>query len=178
MASTPTTPPPTTPPQPTLADDDALAAAPRLLTFAVGGVTYGCPLDAVREVLPSGPTARLPGAPPHVLGLLNVRGRPLTVLDLARRLDPAAGAASGPVLVVEADGRAAGCRVDAVRRTIVAQPLEPLPAGDGSGALGDAAGNAEVGRIVLGIGEVEGAPLVVLDLARFVMDTLVDPGER
>ena len=177
MASTPTTPPPTPPAPP--AADDVLAAAPRLLTFAVGGATYGCPLDAVREVLPAGPTARLPGAPPHVLGLLNVRGRVLTVLDLGRRLDPAGGGALGPLLVVEADGRAAGCRVDAVRRTVVAPPLDPPPAAPrGAGGTAGASGNAEAGGIVLGIGELEGEPLVVLDLARFVRDTLVDPGER
>jgi purine-binding chemotaxis protein CheW len=136
----------------------------------VAGRTYGCPLDAVREVLVAGPTARLPGAPPHVLGLLNVRGRLVTVLDLARRLHPESPAAQGGhVLLVEVGGATAGCRVDEVLRAAAGT----LP----TGAPTDA-GNAGVGGIVLGIGEVEGEPITVLDLPRFVRDTLLDPGER
>jgi len=147
--------------------------ARRLLTFRVGGRTMGCPLDVAREVLPAGAVTRLPGAPAHVIGLQNVRGRVVTVLDVARRLDPAAPASTGAhVIVVEsADGRTAGCRVDAVLRAVPAPELAPpAPAGG--------PGNAGGGGIVLGVGQVDGAPVTVLDLPRFVGETLVDPGER
>jgi chemotaxis signal transduction protein len=105
-----------------------------------------------------------------VLGLLNVRGRLVTVLDVARRLDPhAPPTAEGHVLLVEVDGVSAGCRVDAVLRAVAAATPEPAAA---------AAGNATGSGIVLGIGEAEGEPLVLLDLPRFVRQSLLDPGER
>jgi len=109
--------------------------------------------------------ARLPGAEPHVVGLVNLRGRLLTVLDVAARLGLAAPADPGHVLVVDAGGREAGCRVAAVERVVPAPPLTP-------------ASNAEAGGIVLGVGEVDGEPVAVLDLPRFVSETLLDPGER
>ena len=109
--------------------------------------------------------ARLPGAEPHVVGLVNLRGRLLTVLDVARRLDLEPPADAGHVLVVDAGGREAGCRVAAVDRVVPAPPLAP-------------ASNAEAGGIVLGVGEVDGEPVAVLDLPRFVSETLLDPGER
>ncbi|HEU4628873.1 MAG TPA: chemotaxis protein CheW [Gemmatimonadaceae bacterium] len=141
-----------------------------MLLARAAGRWFGCPLHDVREVLPLGALARLPGAPPQVLGLLNVRGRLVTVLDLGRRLDPGAdGAVSdGYVLIVAAGERQAGCRVDAVARAVpLATPQRPA-----------ALGNAAAGGIVMGIGEVDGEPVAVLDLPAFVRETLVDPGER
>ena len=148
-----------------LVADDA-ADLPRLLLVRVGGVRFGCPLADVREVVAARAGARLPGAEPWVVGLVNLRGRLLTVLDVARRLDlPPPAADAGHVLVVETEGREAGCRVESVDRVV---PLPPLVA----------ASNAEPGGIVLGIGEVDGEPVAVLDLPRFVNETLLDPGER
>lgn len=144
---------------------EAPTDAPRLLLVHVGGVRFGVRLEDVREVLSGRPAARLPGAEPWVAGIVNLRGRLLTVLDVARRLDLPPPADAGHVLVVEAGGRTAGCRVAAVDRVVPAPPLAPL-------------GNAEVGGIVLGVGEVDGEPVAVLDLPRFVSDTLLDPGER
>ena len=78
MASTRTT----TPDLPAAPAEQPAEAAPQLLTFIVAGGRYGCRLEAVREIFVARPTARLPGAPPHVLGLLNVRGTLLTVVDI------------------------------------------------------------------------------------------------
>ena len=140
-----------------------------MLLARAAGTWYGCPLADVREVLPSGALARLPGAPPHVLGLLNVRGRLVTVMDLGRRLDPAAAVGEGGyVLIVTVGDRQAGCRVDAVARAVPLAELHPSAG----------AGNAGVGGIVMGVGEVDGDPVAVLDLPAFVRETLLDPGER
>lgn len=57
-----------------------------VLGFTVGGQRYALATMAVREVVPGGPLARLPGSPPSLLGLLNVRGTLLAVFDL--RADP------------------------------------------------------------------------------------------
>jgi chemotaxis signal transduction protein len=51
------------------------------LLIPVGDAQHALPLAAVRETLPLGPVAPLPGAPPAVLGAVNVRGDVLVLLD-------------------------------------------------------------------------------------------------
>jgi purine-binding chemotaxis protein CheW len=52
------------------------------LVFQLGGEAYAVPGWQVREVRPIGQLTPLPGTPPFVAGLINVRGRVVTVLDL------------------------------------------------------------------------------------------------
>jgi purine-binding chemotaxis protein CheW len=73
----------------------------RLATLRVEGRLYGIEAGSVQEVL--GPVAltRLPLAAPAVAGLMNLRGRIVTVLDLRRCLGlPARAAATGAVNLV------------------------------------------------------------------------------
>lgn len=58
----------------------------RVLLVPVGDDTYALPLDRVDGVLEPRPLTRLPEAPRSVLGLVNVRGRVVAVLDPARLL--------------------------------------------------------------------------------------------
>lgn len=60
--------------------------APRLLFFTAAGQNCACELEGVREIIPSCRATRLPGAPPFVTGLINLRGSIVTVLDLGLRL--------------------------------------------------------------------------------------------
>lgn len=129
---------------------------------------HACAVEGVREVLVYRATTRLPGAPPHVLGLLNLRGTLLTVVDLGARLGHGAPGPGGHVIVVEVDGRLVGCRVDAIRRVRPQPALLPLPG----------VGNAEVEGIVMGLGEVDGELVAVVDLFAIARQTLLFPGER
>lgn len=52
------------------------------LTFRLGGSTYSLPATAVREVQPLGSYTPLPAVPPFIRGLVNVRGRLITAIDL------------------------------------------------------------------------------------------------
>jgi len=53
----------------------------RLLVFRVGNLTCAAAAEVVREILPRLPTTRIPGAPPVVAGLVNVRGTLVTVVE-------------------------------------------------------------------------------------------------
>lgn len=164
MASTGTTPQPIA-----LPPDLEEGAGPRILTFTLGARIHGCRLDGVREIVTGRPATRLPGAAPHVSGLLNLRGTVVTVIDLAALLVPGREARhDGHVVIVEVEGRLAGCRVDAVDRVVPEPPLDLPPSG----------GNADPGGIVMGVGEVGGELVAVLDLIAAVRQTLLFPGER
>jgi purine-binding chemotaxis protein CheW len=56
-----------------------------LLIFEIGASRFGLPSADVREVLRAVTIVPLPGAPPIVEGLINVRGRIVPVLDIRRR---------------------------------------------------------------------------------------------
>jgi purine-binding chemotaxis protein CheW len=56
------------------------------LAFGMGGERFALPLAAVREILKVSPVTEVPRARPYVLGILSVRGRITTVIDLRRRL--------------------------------------------------------------------------------------------
>jgi purine-binding chemotaxis protein CheW len=64
----------------------ALSGAVRLLAFRIEGLRCAVPLELAERVLPMIALSPLPGAPEAVLGLLNLEGKPLPVVDLGRRL--------------------------------------------------------------------------------------------
>ena len=99
--------------------EDQASAPPaptrRVLVFTVAGRTRCCDIADVREIVPITPTTRLPGAPPHVRGLINLRGTLVTVMDAALCLyGVPAVETEASILLVERNGRVAGVMVDNV----------------------------------------------------------------
>jgi purine-binding chemotaxis protein CheW len=97
----------------------------RLLVFRVGQLVCAAEADRVREILPRLTPTRIPGAPPVVAGLMNVRGTLVTVVEGWRALrqapppdEPPAevGGASGTTVLLEVDGgkKVLGFTVDEV----------------------------------------------------------------
>ena len=120
---------------------DAEAAGERLLVFAAEGHRYAVAIEAVKEIVPYRVATRLPGAPAHVVGLINLRGRLVTVTDLAVQLGSrAAGSersSGGSIILVESGARTVGMMVDEVRdvRPIVAGTVEPIQRDEGTPGL-------------------------------------------
>ena len=97
------------------------AGVVRLLVFRVGQLVCAAEADRVREILPRLTPTRIPGAPPVVAGLMNVRGTLVTVVEGWRALrqsePPAeAGGGAGTTVLLEVDGgkRVVGFTVDEV----------------------------------------------------------------
>lgn len=140
----------------------------RLLLFGVRGRRFACELAAVREIVPFGLVTRLPGAPPAVAGVSNVRGLVVTVVDLGVRLaDGPVDRAEGAVLLVEHAGTVLGAGVDDLRDVVV--PEGGVQTASGGGAAGAAGVVCGVVTTAHGIAEV-------LDPAALVRETLVVAG--
>lgn len=87
----------------------------RSLVFRISGRAYACDVSAVREVVPLGSLTRLPGAPPAILGLVNVRGSIVTVVNAAAVLHPRDAARPlTMMLLVDAGVRGVGLAVERV----------------------------------------------------------------
>lgn len=122
------------PPQPGLELPEPSAPGEPFLLLHAGGRRLGVPLPEVREVITARPYTRLPGAPAAVEGLINLRGRLVTVIDLAAAL----GASPAPVerarvVVVDHRGKQIGLAVDDVSRIVMVDPTtgEPVEEADG-----------------------------------------------
>jgi len=80
----------------------------------VGSEVYAMPVEHVLEVAELGEVAQLPGAPPAVLGVRNLRGQILPVVDLAALLGIAGGGEPRRLVIAESGGRLAGFAIDEV----------------------------------------------------------------
>jgi purine-binding chemotaxis protein CheW len=76
----------TTPPAASAADSRD-PATHQVLTFELGKETYGVEILRVREIRGWTSVTRIPHAPAHVLGVLNLRGSIVPVLDLRMRFE-------------------------------------------------------------------------------------------
>ncbi len=94
----------------------AETTAASLVIFRVGDLICALPVAAVREIVPALGAARIPGAVDGVEGLVNVRGRLVTVVDGRRMLGRAAGepGAEPSILLLQVHGRPLGLLVDQV----------------------------------------------------------------
>jgi purine-binding chemotaxis protein CheW len=80
----------------------------------VAGEQYALPVDDVLEVAEYGSVAPVPGAPSGVLGVRNVRGNVLPVLDVAQVFEIERQAPPQRIAIIEHDGFRAGLAVDSV----------------------------------------------------------------
>lgn len=135
MFSASTAPTTATPSNPTIDSPTFSSAAldeqedlrPRVLVVRVGDADYGIPVEQVREVAREGRVTRVPGAPPLVRGIVNVRGVVVTVLELSVLLDAPRAVTSSSIVLLEHGSRLIGLAVDAVR-DVRAQEADPLHA--------------------------------------------------
>jgi purine-binding chemotaxis protein CheW len=102
----------------------------KYLAFTVDGGRYALALDDVERVLPAAAPTHLPHAPALVLGVLDLAGRALPVLDVRQRfaLPGRAIEPSDRLIVTKIPGRAVILLVDAVEG-VLAVPRERVIAG-------------------------------------------------
>jgi purine-binding chemotaxis protein CheW len=109
------------------------AAVETYARFTVGPEHYGVPVRHVLEIRELGACTPVPGAPPAILGVRNVRGQVLPVADLASVLGvkggaDCAGQVPGLMLVAEHAGLTAGLAISDV--IDVGELPDPSPADD------------------------------------------------
>ena len=88
----------------------------RWVTFKLGNEIYGVNVMQVREVLRYTDIAPVPGAPSYVLGIINLRGNVVTVIDTRARfgIPPAEVTDNTRIMIIESEKHVIGILVDSV----------------------------------------------------------------
>ena len=130
------------------------AKAPQYLSFAIAGTDYGLPILTVKEILQHEQPTRVPGTPPSIRGVIDVRGQVVPVVDLAVKFGMGETVASkrACILVVEVQVRGErlvlGVLADAVNEVLDLpdREIEPPPQLGGTVRLDYLTGMGKVGK--------------------------------
>ncbi|HEX6965194.1 MAG TPA: chemotaxis protein CheW [Gemmatimonadaceae bacterium] len=144
---------------PTPATASERRRAGKYLTFFLAGEEYALEILAVNEIIGVQPITRVPRTPPYVRGVINLRGKVISIVDLRAKfgLEPAT-VAETVIIVVQVHGVPMGVLVDRVSEVV-------------SIAEGDVEETPSFGADVetdylLGIGKVNGRVRLLLDIER------------
>jgi purine-binding chemotaxis protein CheW len=110
-----------------------IEAIRQLVIFTLDTEKYATPISEVREVVKGAEVTPVPGSPPFIVGVVNLRGKIIPVLDLEKLFDLQRETAypSAPLLLIveHTDGTLFGVHVDHVAKIIkVAEgAIQPAP---------------------------------------------------
>ena len=139
--------------------DSRETTAHKYLTFTVGRDELGLPISLVRTIyINSQSITAVPGLPPHLRGLVNMRGTVVPVLDTRVRFGlPPAEHDDTCIIVCEAEDGEVGLIVDSVRDVVDIPPSDVSP---------PALTQARASRFIGGIGQTRQGALLLLDFEK------------
>jgi purine-binding chemotaxis protein CheW len=133
-----------------------------IVGFQVGRETYGVAITSLHEIVRVPEITAVPDAPEFMEGVINLRGKIVSVIDLRKRLGEkkVTSTRRNRILVVEHKGRLAGLIVDSASEVlkIPASDVEASPT------------SLQEGRVncVTGLGKYKGRLIVLLDMTRLL----------
>ena len=143
-----------------IANDSTADLLTEYVTVTIGDHMFGLPIFRVQDVFVPVGLTRVPLAPPEVAGILNLRGRVVTAIDMRSRLDFGEREPGTPVMAIgiELKGESYGLLVDAVGEVMQLHnsACEAKPANL----------DPRLSRVAAGIYRLEGQLMVVLDVDR------------
>ena len=133
-----------------------------IVGFRVGRETYGVPITSLHEIVRVPEITAVPDAPEYMEGVINLRGKIVSVIDLRKRFGEEQATANrrNRILVVEHNGRLSGLIVDSASEVlkIPTSDIEPPPAMFQEGAL----------NCVTGLGKYHARLIVLLDINKLL----------
>lgn len=133
-----------------------------IVGFQVGRETYGVPITSLHEIVRVPEITAVPDAPEFMEGVINLRGKIVSVIDLRKRFGivEVSGSRRSRILVVEHLGRLSGLIVDSASEVlkIPAADVEPPPAVMQETGL----------TCVTGLGKYKGRLIMLLDMNKLL----------
>ena len=136
----------------------------QLVTFRLKDETYGINVMQVQEVLRISEIAPVPGAPEYVLGIINLRGNVVTVIDTRKRFGLPTGELddASRIVIIESDQQVVGILVDSVAEVVELRQSEIDSAPN--------TGNEESSRYIQGVASRDDNLLIVVDLNKLLTE--------
>ncbi|GGD57800.1 chemotaxis protein CheW [Lacimicrobium alkaliphilum] len=134
------------------------------VTFKLGEETYGINVMQVQEVLRYSEIAPVPGAPDYVLGIINLRGNVVTVIDTRSRfgLETSDVTDNSRIVIIESEQQVVGILVDSVAEVVYLKSSEIDSAPN--------VGTEESAKFIQGVCNREGQLLILVDLNKLLTD--------
>ena len=134
------------------------------VTFKLDNETYGINVMQVQEVLRYTEIAPVPGAPSYVLGIINLRGNVVTVIDTRQRfgLYNAEITDNSRIVIIEADKQVVGILVDSVAEVVYLRQSEIETAPN--------VGNDESAKFIQGVCNKNGELLILVELDKMMTE--------
>jgi purine-binding chemotaxis protein CheW len=134
------------------------------VTYKLEDETYGINVMQVQEVLRYTEIAPVPGAPSYVLGIINLRGNVVTVIDTRARfgLMSAEVTDNSRIVIIEAEKQVIGILVDSVAEVVYLRSSEIDSAPN--------IGTEESAKFIQGVSNREGELLILVDLNKLLSD--------
>tara|TARA_B100000700_G_scaffold294374_1_gene356293 strand:- start:5904 stop:6407 length:504 start_codon:yes stop_codon:yes gene_type:complete len=134
------------------------------VTFQLEQETYGINVMQVQEVLRYSEIAPVPGAPDYVLGIINLRGNVVTVIDTRLRFGLPENEITDNtrIVIIESDKQVIGILVDSVAEVVYLKKSEIDSAPN--------VGTEESARFIQGVSNREGELLILVDLDKMLTD--------
>src|SRR6516162_6499165 len=134
----------------------------QIVGFQVGRETYGVPITSLHEIVRVPEITAVPDAPEYMEGVINLRGKIVSVMDLRKRFGAKNVTADrrNRILVVEYKRRLSGLIVDSASEVlkIASTDIEPPPAVLQEGGL----------NCVTGLGKYRGRLIMLLDMNKLL----------
>jgi purine-binding chemotaxis protein CheW len=140
----------------------------RWITCRLGGESYGIEVKQVREILRINNVLPVPGAPDCVVGITNIRGNVVTVIDGRRRLNlPAQELTDAArMIVLESSDEVAAIIVDSVS-DVMDMPVSAIDASPKLNSREDA-------HYISGVISNDSSLIIILNVDRFISDQQCD----
>ncbi|MEE3879666.1 chemotaxis protein CheW [Vibrio sp. YYF0003] len=134
------------------------------VTFQLEEETYGINVMQVREVLRYTEIAPVPGAPDYVLGIINLRGNVVTVIDTRSRFGLIEGEVTDNtrIIVIESERQVIGILVDSVAEVVYlrSSEIDTTPS----------VGTDESAKFIQGVSNRDGKLLILVDLNKLLTE--------
>ena len=133
-----------------------------IVGFQVGRETYGAPITSLHEIVRVPEITVVPDAPNYVEGVINLRGKIVSVIDLRKRFGEKSVSTSrrNRILVVENNGKLSGLIVDSASEVLKISASDVEPAAN---IFQEGGGNC-----VTGLGKYNGRLIVLLDMSKLL----------
>lgn len=142
----------------------------KYMTFQVEQDVFGIELKYVSEIIQMQPVTPIPEVEPFIEGLINLRGKIIPVIDVAKRFEKTSAEYNDRtcVIVIEVKGIEVGLVINSIAEVVSIEEADILPPPNTMHT------SSAQNKFISGIGKVDGKVKLLLDPVKLLSDDALD----